>query len=479
MGQENQHETRLVSLPAESAAGPGQLRYDRSFQGMTATQFLGAFNDNLFKQLVLLICIDVAQKTESSDVYQPVAQALFALPFVLFSGFAGFLSDRLSKRRIVVLCKGIEIGVMLAGMCVFLLARSSADPSLVLLFCVLAVMGTQSAFFGPAKYGILPELLSERNLPAANGTIQMTTFLAIIFGTAAAGYGKDLLREELWIISVGCLAIAILGTLTSLLIRRTSPAQPTLQFDPSSLLVNRDTWKMLVRDRTLFGVLLVSSLFWMIGGVLLPAVNAFGKNQLGIGDSRTSIMSASIGFGIAAGCALAGKLSQSRIRFELVTFGSWGLVFGLCCLVGLGLFDFAAMPAQAESAADVSAVEELVVVAPAEAEPAADASAVGTSFSIAPVEWIAWMLLVELGVSAGLFVVPLQVFMQTRPPVEHKGRMIGAMNLINWIAILAASVFYYLCAVLLSPVSWTFGVLAAVILPVAIFYRPSHRIRLA
>ena len=116
MGQESQHEEQLVSLQAETADRRGQLRYDRSFQGMAATQFLGAFNDNLFKQLVLLICIDVAQKTESSDVYQPVAQALFALPFVLFSGFAGFLSDRLSKRRIVVLCKGIEIGVMLAGM---------------------------------------------------------------------------------------------------------------------------------------------------------------------------------------------------------------------------------------------------------------------------------------------------------------------------------------------------------------------------
>ena len=439
MGRESQQEERLVSLPAGNADRPQQLRQDRSFQGMTATQFLGAFNDNLFKQLVLLICIDTARQTGSSDVYQPVAQALFALPFVLFSGFAGYLSDRLSKRQIVVVCKGVEIGVMLAGMCVFLLARSSLDPSLTLLLCVLTFMGIQSAFFGPAKYGILPELLSERNLPAANGIIQMTTFLAIIFGTAAAGYGKDLLQGELWIISIGCLVIAILGTLTSLLIRRTSPAQPTLKFDPTSLLVNRDTWKMLVSDRTLFGVLLISSLFWMIGGVLLPAVNAFGKNQLEIGDSRTSIMSASIGFGIAAGCALAGKLSQSRIRFELVTAGSWGLVFGLCCLAGLGLVRFEALP----------------------------------------VEWIAWLLLVELGVSAGLFVVPLQVFMQTRPPVEHKGRMIGAMNLINWIAILAASAFYYLCAVLLSPVSWTFGVLAAMVLPVAMFYRPARRASLS
>ena len=436
MGQGNHQEKRLVSLSAESADRPEQLWKDRSFQGMTATQFLGAFNDNLFKQLVLLICIDAARQTGGGDVYQPVAQALFALPFVLFSGFAGYLSDRLSKRRIVVVCKGVEIGVMLAGMYVFLSARSSFDPSLALLLCVLALMGTQSAFFGPAKYGILPELLPDHNLPAANGIIQMTTFLAIIFGTAAAGYGKDLLQEDLWLLCSGCLAIATLGTLTSLLIRRTSPAQPTLQFDPSSLLVNRDTWKMLVTDRTLFGVLLISSLFWMIGGVLLPAVNAFGKNQLGIGDSRTSIMSASIGFGIAAGCALAGKLSRSRIRFELVTAGAWGLVFGLCCLAGIGLVDYETLP----------------------------------------VEWIAWLLLVELGVSAGLFVVPLQVFMQTRPPVGHKGRMIGAMNLINWIAILAASGFYYLCAVLLSPVSWTFGVLAAAVLPVAIFYRPAHRI---
>ena len=437
MDRESQQPERLVSRQDQSVGRPQKLMHDRSFQGMVTTQFLGAFNDNLFKQLVLLICVDAAQQMKSSDVYQPVAQALFAVPFVLFSGFAGYLSDRLSKRQIVVFCKCVEIGVMLAGMAVFLLTRSSLDPALALLLCVLTLMGTQSAFFGPAKYGILPELLPERNLPAANGIIQMTTFLAIIFGTAAAGYGKDLLQGRLWLISVGCLVIAVLGTLTSLLIRPTSPAQPTLKFDRSSLLVNRDTWQMLISDRTLFGVLMVSSLFWMIGGVLLPAVNAFGKNQLEIGDSRTSIMSASIGFGIAAGCALAGKLSQSRIRFELVTVGSWGLVFGLCCLVGLGW----------------------------------------GRFELFPVEWIAWLVLIELGISAGLFVVPLQVFMQTRPPVEQKGRMIGAMNLINWIAILAASAFYYLCAILLNPVSWTFGVLALLVLPVAIFYRPMQQVR--
>ncbi|MAV37462.1 MAG: MFS transporter [Planctomycetaceae bacterium] len=408
---------------------------DRSFQGMAVTQFLGAFNDNLFKQLILLICIDAAQRMGSSDVYQPVAQALFAVPFILFSGFAGFLSDRLSKRRIIVLCKLAEIGVMLAGLAVFLFARSSLDPSLALLLCVLTLMGTQSAFFGPAKYGVLPELLPDRDLPAANGIIQMTTFLAIIFGTAAAGYGKDLLEDRLWVISVGCLIIAIAGTLTSLLVRQTPPAQPALRFEWSSLAVNRDTWQMLVGDRTLFGVLLISSLFWFLGGVLLQTVNAFGKNQLEIGDSRTSILSASIGFGIAAGCALAGKISRSRIRFGLVTVGSWGLVFGLCCLAGLGL----------------------------------------GVFESRHVEWLAWFVLIELGLSAGLFVVPLQVFMQTRPPAEQKGRMIGAMNLINWIAILAASGFYALCAVLLNPVSWTFGVLAVLLLPVAIFYRPARQ----
>jgi acyl-[acyl-carrier-protein]-phospholipid O-acyltransferase/long-chain-fatty-acid--[acyl-carrier-protein] ligase len=418
---------------------------------MTATQFFGAFNDNLFKQLVLLICID--HERQFGTDHQSTAMALFAIPFVLFSGFGGYLADRTSKRRIVVLCKVAEIAVMFCGlMAIF-------SGSFAALFVVLLAMSTQSAFFGPSKYGILPELFRERDLPQVNGVIQMTTFVAIIFGMALAGYAKDWFQEQLWIVSGLCVGIAVIGTATSLPIRKTPVARPGLPFTPSALGINRDTWNLLRGDRQLLGVLLVSSLFWFVGGALQPTVNAFGRIQLQYSDSRTSHLAACMGIGIAAGCLLAGKISQRRVNFRLVTVGAWGIVASLIALSALGL-----VAGDQPNGMQTSLPEPfLELFMPA-----------------STVEFLARLGLTALGAFAGLFVVPLQVFLQTRPPEEQKGRMIGAMNLINWIGIVLAALFFFGCrrafdeTFLDLPVSWIFGVLAMFFLPIAILYRPSR-----
>jgi acyl-[acyl-carrier-protein]-phospholipid O-acyltransferase/long-chain-fatty-acid--[acyl-carrier-protein] ligase len=411
------------------------LSRDRAFWGMTATQFLGAFNDNVFKQLVLLICAGyVATHQLESDPYQTLAQAMFAVPFVLFSGFAGWLSDRNSKRTIIVLCKIAEIVVMLAGVAVFLAGDAGSLTLIILLLAVLFLMGTQSAYFGPAKYGILPEMLDGEDLPAANGVIQMTTFLAIIFGTAAAGFAKQWFEEQLWAVSGLCVMIALIGTATSLLVRRTPVADPETPLSASSLAIDRETWNMLMADRTLRGVLLVSSLFWLLGGVTLPALNAFGKIQMGYPDDRTSLLAACVGIGIAAGCAIAGKLSRKRVNFHLATVGAWGMV---ATFSGMAFLPLLELPAEAT-------------------------------------EWTARLVLVAVGLFSGMFAVPLQVYLQARPPQDQKGRMIGAMNLVNWIGILMAAGVYFLCTAAFTPenISWTFLVLAAAMLPIAAFYRP-------
>src|SRR5438874_6350049 len=238
------------------AASRPLLFRDRSFWGMTATQFLGAFNDNLFKQLMLLLAIPVgAAATQKAD-QQGLATMIFSLPFVLFSGFAGFLSDRYSKRTMIVACKVAEIGIMLLGMLAFLAYGTTSYRGLLV---VLFLMGTHSAFFGPGKYGILPELFREEDLPRANGVILMTTFLAIIFGTASAGLLGDLLYnaagqrvpERLWIGSLFCVGIAVLGTITSLLVRPFPAAVPGLSFQPSGLFIPPDTRRLLASDRPL------------------------------------------------------------------------------------------------------------------------------------------------------------------------------------------------------------------------------------
>ena len=435
-----------ATLRPAQPLSPGLFR-DRAFWGMTSTQFLGAFNDNVFKQLVMLICVDAAAPDRLGRDYQPLALVLFAIPFVIFSGFAGFLSDRMSKQGIVVAMKVAEIVVMLAGMGAFFLGAVYPGWQLPMLFVVLFLMCTQSAFFGPPKYGILPELFADRDLPQANGMIQMTTFLAIIFGFAAAGYGKEFFQGDLWIVSAFCVGIAVAGTLTSLLVRKTPIAHPGLAFEWSALGINRETWQMLKYDKLLVEVLLISSLFWFLGGVMQPTINTFGKEYLKLGDANTSLLGAFMGIGIAAGCVLAGKLSRDRIRFGLVQVGSWGLVASLAWLWLLGMSH------------------------------GGDPESLWTGFIPQNLtENCSRLGMLSVGFFGGLFIVPLQVFLQTRPPEDQKGRMIGTMNLINWLAICFAAAFVLISGLFLrwlsAEVYWIFAMMAGLLVPVALFYHP-------
>lgn len=418
----------------------------RSFGGLTLGQFLGAFNDNVFKQLVLLLCVDHEIHAHvAPNTYQSQALVVFALPWVLFSGLAGFVSDRTSKQRGIVLYKMLEIAITLAGMAAFW--SNKLVPVLFVLFC----LSLHSTFFGPCKFGILPDLFPRSSLPFVNGIFQMTTFLAIIFGMATAGYGKELLPGQAGLvqISFGCVVIAAAGTAAVLFVKRTKAVQPELKWSWSALGISSETWTLLKNDRFLTSVLLLSSLFWFMGGVVQPSVNVLGKVELKLTDGPTSLLSACMGIGIAIGCGIAGKLSRGRVRFGLVTLGAWSMFAMLSVL---------AMVASYAQAGSVP---------------------------VRTLEWISRAALVGLGTSAGLFVVPLQVVLQVAPPESLKGRMIGTMNLVNWIGILLSALFVGLYAKFISFVDWLglvaptpssiFGVLALMIVPVALFYRPADR----
>jgi acyl-[acyl-carrier-protein]-phospholipid O-acyltransferase/long-chain-fatty-acid--[acyl-carrier-protein] ligase len=418
---------------------------DRSFWGMTATQFFGAFNDNLFKQLMLLLAIPVGAAAALKADEQGLATMIFSLPFVLFSGFAGYLSDRYSKRTMIVVCKVAEIGIMLLGMIGFLAYGTTGYRGLLV---VLFLMGTHSAFFGPGKYGILPELFHEKDLPRANGVILMTTFLAIIFGTASAGLLSYLLSdaagqrvpERLWIGSLICMGIGVLGTITSLMVRPVPAAVPDLKFQLSGLTIPVATRSLLAKDKPLLAALVVSCMFWLVSGVALQSVNSLGMTQLGVGEGPTSLLTAVIGLGIAVGAVLAGRISRGKADFRLVTWGASAMAAGFFLMavslpIGAGggfrhLLGFAgSFPA-----------------------------------------------LVFLGGAAGMLAIPVQVFIQTRPPDDQKGRMIAVMNLTNFIAILLSGAIYMGFDRLIEAMHWPRSVLFAfdglLILPVAIFYRP-------
>jgi len=420
------------------------LLRNRSFLGMTATQFLGAFNDNLFKQLMLLLAIPVAASSFQQD-RQAVATIVFALPFILFSGYAGFLSDRYSKRRVIVLSKVAEIAVMLLGLFAFACFATSGYAGLLV---VLFLMGMQSAFFGPGKYGILPEMLPKEQLPRANGIILMTTFLAIIFGIAAAGFLAEKLIDKtvapelqavgLWKGSLICVAIAVAGTLTSLWVCRLAPAEPKLTLKLDSLVIPAVTRRLLAADRPLLLALFASCVFWLVSGIAIQAVNSLGLVQLGLDKSWTSILTASIGLGISIGAVIAGRLSHGRAEFRIVRVGEWGLVLFLVVLSlshsgGTHLLGF----------------NGSIVVLPL------------------------------LGMAAGFFAIPIQVFIQDRPPKDQKGRMIAVMNFVNFIAILFSGVLYGLFDGIVEGQGWPrsaiFAMMAAIVLPLAILYRPKNQ----
>ncbi|MCF7963250.1 MAG: MFS transporter, partial [Pirellula sp.] len=322
-------ETNQDHLPA--------LLKDRSFWGIALTQFLGAFNDNVFKQIVLLLALPVAAGAgamQSSEDMQGWATFVFSLPFVLFSGFAGYLSDRFSKTPIIVYCKVAEIVIMLLGMIAFYYYGSWGWLGT---WTVLFLMATQSAFFGPGKYGMLPELFRASDLPKANGLILMSTFLAIIFGVTFAGklmtwlVGKDMAAtDRLWIGSLICIVIAVVGTLTSLMIRKTPIAQPNAKLSADAFGLNNDIIFLLRKDKPLLMALLVSCVFWMVASIAMPAVNRVGVNMLALDMESTSILVGMIAVGIMVGAPLGGFLCRVLRSHRAVTLGLWGIVI---CLV--------------------------------------------------------------------------------------------------------------------------------------------------
>jgi acyl-[acyl-carrier-protein]-phospholipid O-acyltransferase/long-chain-fatty-acid--[acyl-carrier-protein] ligase len=410
------------------------LARDTSFWGMATTQFLGAFNDNLFKQLILLLATPTAAALAAGTSFdrQSTAMNVFAIPFLLFSGFAGYVSDRVSKRLVVVSAKVAEIIIMSLGFLGFWWYDVVGFNGMMV---VLFLMGTHSAFFGPAKYGILPEMIRPADLPRANGIFLMLTFMAIILGTAAAGYLLTYSGGRVWIGSLACIAIAVVGTTTSLAVRRVAAAQPRLEHRWSSWLIPPEIWRLFRQDRQLLWAVVVVSIFWMVGGIVAQTVNALGKTQLGVDEKSTSMLATSISLGIAIGCALGGYFSRDRINGRVVTIGAWGLVATVAVLALRGgehqhlLGYYGSFPA-----------------------------------------------LILLGLFTGMFIVPVQVSLQSRPPREEKGRVIATMNQFTWLGIILGALLYAGCIWVLDRTGWprntVFAVTGALMLPVAVLYRP-------
>jgi acyl-[acyl-carrier-protein]-phospholipid O-acyltransferase/long-chain-fatty-acid--[acyl-carrier-protein] ligase len=364
-------------------------KINNSFKWFNATQFLGALNDNVFKLLVILFLIKV-QGSASAAKITALAGAVFVIPFLIFMAWAGKLADKYSKSRIIVWTTFAEIINMTAGFIAFALQSSIG------LYCVLFSMAAQSAFFGPAKYGILPELVEKEKLSKANGQLEALTYLAIIIGTVLGPMLSQIAGSRFALASIGCIVIAASGFITSLQIKRTVAAGCDQR---TSVLLGKDIWRTMTEishDKDLLLAVAASAYFLLIGGFIYSNLIPYGISNLGLSETESAYLFVITAAGIGAGSIWAGRLSGRDVEFGIVPLGAVGLTVSS---IGLGFV---------------------------------------------PHFYIMIALVFIMGVSSGLFIVPIETFIQLRSPADKRGRILAASGFLGWIGVLLASGLIFL-----------------------------------
>jgi len=359
-----------------------------SFVSLNVTQFLGALNDNLFKLLLIFFLID-RQGGASAGEVTALAGIVFVVPFLFFAPLAGMLADRLKKNRLIVGAKVLEVAVMVIGTAAF--AFESAPG----LYTALFLMALQSTLFGPAKYGIVPELVSRENLSRANGIIEAFTYLAIILGTTAATL-IPLLTGRYTLSGIICVVIATAGFAGSLGIRQAHAPETTTTRTRMTKEIG-EAWQVVRHDRHLAMAIGGSSLFMLVGAFVQMNLIPLGIQSLGLSQEMSGILFLFAAFGIGGGALIAGKLSGRNIELGVVPLGA-ALLFASASALG-------ALPLT--------------------------------------VAFVAVAVLI-LGIGGGLFIVPLHSFIQFRSPEHHRGKVLAATNFLGWCGVLLAALLTHL-----------------------------------
>ncbi|MDR2306048.1 MAG: MFS transporter [Paucimonas sp.] len=368
----------------------------RRFLPFFITQSLGAFNDNLFKQSLILAILYKLSLEGDRSIWVNLCALLFILPFFLFSALAGQFGEKFAKDRLIRVIKLAEIAIMAIG------ATGFVTHHLELMLLALFAMGTHSALFGPVKYSILPQALREEELVGGNGLVEMGTFLAILAGTIGAGV---LMSSSSYatLAAAGVVGTALLGYFASRWIPRAAAAAPDMKLDWN---IFKQSWATLrlglgqtpAVSRSIVG----NSWFWFVGAIYLTQIPAYAKDWLHGDETVVTLVLTLFSVGIAVGSLLCERLSGRKVEIGLVPFGSFGLtLFGLLWWWHSG---------------DVPA-------------------------GVAPHDWLAllgmsqawWIMasIIGLGVFGGFYIVPLYALIQARTAEGERARVIAANNILN------------------------------------------------
>ena len=381
------------------------LLKQRRFAALFYTQFLGAFNDNVFKQaIVLLFVYGGLMAADSINLFVNLAAGLFILPYFLFSATAGQLADKFEKAALVRIIKIAEVFIaLLAGLAVY-------AQNVYAMLTVLFLLGVQSTFFGPLKYSILPAQLSTDELVGGNAQIEMGTFVAILLGTIAGGI-IAVQAEANFLLTGFVVAVAVLGYLSSRYIPECPPTDPELKVGWN---IWRESWRLIrgaQNDRTVLMSVMGISWFWLLGSVVLAQIPNLSKTFLNGGPTVVTLMLSIFTLSVAAGSLACERLSNRRVELGIVPIAALGLsIGGIDLSLAINGFD-----------ADV------------------------------PREWWAFIaavgsirILVDIalvGFFGGLFIVPLYALIQSRTPVAWRARSIAVNNIINALFMVSGAIF--------------------------------------
>lgn len=367
----------------------------KNFGPFFATQFLGAFNDNIYKNTLMLIIAFSASDALDLDInlVLNLAAGLFILPFFLFSGIAGQVTEKYEKSSLIRKIKFLEIIIMIAAAIGFMYEQY------YFLLILLFLMGTQSTFFGPAKYAILPQHLKPEQLVAGNALVEMGTFVAILLATISAGI---IMEFDAFLIITACLVIvlAVIGYCVSRSIPVAAPNAPNLNVSFNPLTTTHDLITTTRKNRPIYLAIMAISWFWFLGAAYLTQFPNFSKEVLYGDSSLVTLLLTIFTFGIGLGSMLCEKLSKSRVELGIVPIGALGLT-----VFGIGLY--------------FSIPEKTIEMIS------------GWVFLESPYNWSLLFNLAGIGISGGIFIVPLYAYIQERAPDHYRARTIAVINIMN------------------------------------------------
>ena len=379
---------------------------NRGFMSLIATQFFGAMNDNVLKGILTFMVIDGAWSGDLGEGGQGIVGVCFTVPFIILSAFAGQLADRFSKRTVTLWVKALEIPI--AAMAGF----GFYCGELWITLAALVALTCQSSFFGPAKYGMIPELVGDDQLSRANGTINMLTNAAVIVGTLVAGLVSDRYSPQvessgvLWMPAAALLSIAVLGFIASLFLTELRSGERSIQYQWNPFSTYLCTIREMAKTPLLM-IMLAWGYFYLLAGIALFIVPEY-TIVLDVSRAEASVLMGVLGVAIGVGCGVAGFVSGRHIEPRLIPLGA----------IGLTLFFF------------------LLAYVP----PSLAAGEGSARIAFSNVSWF----ILGAGFFAGFYIVPLQALLQGLSPDAERGQYLGTANAVSFAFMTLAALFYWL-----------------------------------